>query len=374
MSSTKRTRFLPEGVSRYRDRHRKWRYRYRRKGHPGGHFTTEFGTDEWRAEYAAFVAGTPLPIASPARWQPGSIGDLVARYTAVPSRLGPTTETQRKVGAIIGKFRDQHGKRRVGDVEFEHIDAILERTRKQRMEETSRGMRPVGGVYAARKLRKELVRLFDFAVKIRMRPDNPVRDAERVKQAPGERSKGFHTWTEDEIARYRQRHPLGTTARLAMELMLWTGQRRGDARELGPRDIVGGMIAIEQSKSGKSGMIVAAPQLIAAITAMPPPPTGASTFLLTAKGEPFTKAGFGNAMRKWCDEAGLPNCTAHGLRKAIMRRMAELGESNQSLKSVSLHSQDDEVALYTAAANQQAMASAAIDRLSKWELSNQHPG
>jgi len=44
--------------------------------------------------------------------------------------------------------------------------------------------------------------------------------------------------------------------------------------------------------------------------------TGDLTFLVTAHGKPFTAAGFGHWFRDRCDEAGLPKCTAHGLRKA----------------------------------------------------------
>jgi hypothetical protein len=45
-------------------------------------------------------------------------------------------------------------------------------------------------------------------------------------------------------------------------------------------------------------------------------PCGSMTFLETEQGKPFTAAGFGNKMREWCDEAGLPQCSAHGLKKA----------------------------------------------------------
>jgi len=40
------------------------------------------------------------------------------------------------------------------------------------------------------------------------------------------------------------------------------------------------------------------PELQAAIDAGP---CGNLTFLVTAHGKPFTTAGFGNRMRKWCD-------------------------------------------------------------------------
>ena len=43
---------------------------------------------------------------------------------------------------------------------------------------------------------------------------------------------------------------------------------------------------------------------------------GQLAFLTTEYGKPFTSNGFGNWFRNRCDEAGLPNCSAHGLRKA----------------------------------------------------------
>lgn len=45
--------------------------------------------------------------------------------------------------------------------------------------------------------------------------------------------------------------------------------------------------------------------------------------------KPFTNAGFGNWFRDQCDAAGLPKCSAQGLRKAIMRRMAAIGLAQQ---------------------------------------------
>lgn len=43
---------------------------------------------------------------------------------------------------------------------------------------------------------------------------------------------------------------------------------------------------------------------------------GVDTFLVGAFQRPFSANGFGNRFRKWCDEAGLRHCSAHGLRKA----------------------------------------------------------
>jgi integrase len=359
----KRKRWLPPYVSVFTDRHGHQRFRYRRKGYEGGYFKAPFGSDEFRRELATF-GRSKIDTAQQAveRALPGTINELVTRYFQSPSRLGPGEATQAKIRAILSRFRSDHGHRLVADVQFEHIEAILEKAKAKRLE----GKRTVGGIEAARKLRKELVRLFDFAIKIRLRKDNPVVQSERVRVPAGERSTGFHTWTEEEIAQYYERHPIGTRARLAMDLMLWTGQRRGDAILLGPSKLVDGGVLLRQQKGGKALWLPIAPQLLRSIVAVPRV-EGQETYLATALGKPYQNSSFGNRFRKWCDEAGLHQCSAHGLRKAMMRRLAELHLGNQTLKAVSGHSRDEEVATYTRDVNQAAMAKQAIAMLSAWE-------
>jgi integrase len=68
----------------------------------------------------------------------------------------------------------------------------------------------------------------------------------------------------------------------------------------------------------------------------------------------YTKESLGNWFRERCDEAGLPQCSAHGLRKAASRRLAELGLSNQTIKAITGHTTDSEVARYTKGADQRS--------------------
>jgi len=131
---------------------------------------------------------------------------------------------------------------------------------------------------------------------------------------------------------------------------------------------------VSQAKGGKDLWIALAPQLLAAIVAMPAALSNHLCFLTTQFGAAFTRAGFGNWFREQCDAAGLPHCSAHGLRKANMRRMAEIGLGNQGMKAVSGHSKDEEVGHYTAAADQKRMADDAITRLARWEMSNRGSG
>jgi integrase len=360
-----RARFLPKYVTRFTDRHGCDRLRYRRAGYVGGYFHAKLGTEEFRAEYAAFEASRVEEGPRQSKWQPDTVGDVVTRYMSVLARLGPSETTQAKVRRIIDGFREDHGQRFIADFRFEHIDKIIEKKRAKVVGEK----RTTGGIEAARKLRKELMRLFDYAIKLRIRADNPVRQSEKIRVQPSEKSPGYYAWAEADIEKYRATHALGTNARLAMELMLWTGQRRGDAIRLGPNDILEGRVGLIISKTGKGLKLSLAPQLQSAINAVSAIP-GAKSFLINSHGKPYTNPGFGNKMREWCDEAGLPKCTAHGLRKAMMRRLAELNMPNRTMKSVSGHSGDDEVSTYTESANQMQLADEAIAAVSRWEMAN----
>jgi integrase len=366
-------RFLPEHVTRFKDRHGKWRYRFRRKGFPSGYFKATFGTDEFRAEYAVFMDPRAPKRAAEAdaiaRFRSGTIGELRHRYFALPERLGPTETTQNKVRAVLerGFFNGRESWPLAG-IHFEHIDVLIAARRKKALDENGK---VTGGIEAAKKLRKELVRLFDFAEAANLITASPMKHVASVKVAPEERSAGFYSWTEDDIAQYRSFWRLGTKQRLAMELMLWTDQRKVDSIHLGRQHVKDGKFHLRQTKTGKSLILPIAPPLQIAIDAMPL--NDAFCYLVTEWGKPFSVKGFGNWMRDMCDRAGLPKCTAHGLRKATMRRMAELETPNASMKAVSGHSKDDEVARYVAAANQARLAEAAIDKLVQWEMSNLDP-
>ena len=88
------------------------------------------------------------------------------------------------------------------------------------------------------------------------------------------------------------------------------------------------------------------------------------TFLVTSQGEPFSAPGFGNWFREACDEAGLPKgCSAHGLRKAAARRLAEAGCTVHQIASITGHKTLKEVAHYAAAADQVRLADAAMRAL-----------
>ena len=365
--------FLPPYVYRFKSQHGTDRLRFVRSGLKSRYFTATFGTKAFWAEYERFLdPAATEPQQKPIRSTPGSIDELVERYFSTPERLGPSAVTQTKIRAVIEDFRDgtnARGERRgtfpVALVTFEAIDRIIAKKRVK----TGTGNKTKGGIHAARKLRKELVRLFEFAVKSGMCEKNPAKLAEKVKIPAAERSKGFHPWTEAEIAQYRAHHRVGTRERLAMELILWTDQRRSDVVKMGQAQIRGGRIPIQQEKTGKTLWVAVAPQLHGAILAMKPEDTSPFCFLITKRGGAFSKESFGNWFKGACVEAGLPHCSAHGLRKATLRRMADLEMANKTMKSLSGQTRDETLAGYIEDADQVRLSDSAITKLARWEMS-----
>lgn len=347
-------------VSSFTDRHGKLRWRWRKTGFATYYFRNPPDTAGFKDELAACQAGAPIR-AGEGRCIPRSVADLVARYYGSTNFNRGGSDDQRRRRLLIESFRQPFADDLVTNFRWDHIEAIL----AERAKKVVKGSRTVGGPFAAQSLRKQLRRLFSYAKRLDWIADNPVDDAERINTP---KTPGFYSWSEEDIAMYQAHHALGTRARLALELMLWTGQRRGDARLLGPEHVKNGQIVIRQGKTGTVLWLPAAPQLVEAISAMQR--VGFKAFLVTDYGKPFSRAGFGNKMRSWCDEAGLPQCTAHGLRKAMARRLAEAGESQQAIKAVGGWKGDAEVSTYTAGADQRRLAIGAIGRASNTDLAN----
>lgn len=165
---------------------------------------------------------------------------------------------------------------------------------------------------------------------------------------------GFRTWDESDIAAFEAKHPIGTKERLALALLLYTVQRRGDVVRMGRQHVRDGMIAVRQSKTGTMLSIPIHPELRAMLAATP---SDHLTFLTTSFGKPFVAAGFTNWFRGACNAAGLLRGTsAHGLRKAGCRRLAEAECSANVIASISGHASLGEVTRYTKAADQARMA------------------
>jgi integrase/recombinase XerD len=62
-------------------------------------------------------------------------------------------------------------------------------------------------------------------------------------------SSGHHTWTLEEIEQFNRRHPIGTQARLALDILRYTPGRREDAPRLGRQHTRDGRVRFRQAKN-----------------------------------------------------------------------------------------------------------------------------
>jgi integrase len=245
-------------------------------------------------------------------------------------------ETRRTRRNILERFRIEHGDKRIAMLRGEHIAKMLEKK--------------IATPFAARNWLKTVRALMQFGIRIGMLKSDPTLGIKPAKA----KTDGFRTWDESDIAAFEAKHAIGTKERLALALLLYTVQRRGDVVRMGRQHVRDGMIAVRQSKTGTTLSIPIHPELRAVLAATP---SDHLTFLTTSFGKPFVAAGFTNWFREACNEAGLPRGTsAHGLRKAGCRRLAEAGCSANVIASISGHASLGEVTRYTKAADQARMA------------------
>ncbi len=97
----------------------------------------------------------------------------------------------------------------------------------------------------------------------------------------------FLGWTEDELVRFEAKWPVGTRQRLAFDLSLHSGFRRGDAVKIGRQHVRSG-------EPSKTGDVVPRPILRMLAESIAAPPTGDLTCIISEQGRAFTKESYGN--------------------------------------------------------------------------------
>ena len=336
-------------VHEYRDRHGKVRRYFRRARSRRIPLPSRPGSKDFMTAYNAALAGFVVretKAIGESRSAPGSLSAAIAGYYTDNSFTGKlAAETQQQRRSILERFRKEHGGKPIALIEKVHIAKMLgEKTPS-----------------AALNWLTAMRGLMQFAVKVGMLQHDPTAGIDRVKLPNTE---GHHSWSDDEIAKYEAKHPIGSRARLAMALVLNTALRGSDIVTLGPQHIRNGIITVRPRKTARStGITLHIPVHPALADVLARTPTQHLTFLTTEAGEPFRRPGLSSKFRNWCDEAGLPHCSAHGLRKAQLRRLAEAGCSVHEIAAISGHKTLSEIRRYTEAVDQARLAKAAIARL-----------
>jgi integrase len=189
---------------------------------------------------------------------------------------------------------------------------------------------------------------------------NPATGVKKFKN----QGEGIPVWTEDEVQRFQRRHASGSKARLALELLVCTAQRRADVVKLGWQSVRqtedGDAFAVRQEKTGQTLLIPLHPDLASELVLLP---MTNMTFITMENGKPYTPKAFSEWFRARCNEAGLPHRSAHGLRKLAATRLADVGCSGPEIMAHTGHKSLAEVERYIKAANQAKLARQAQARL-----------
>lgn len=344
-----RLKYLVEDM----DRHGNMRIYIRRKGKKKIRMFTEVGTQNFLDEYHYIIANKrPMikpdaQLGSPrAQTKKESMAWLCSQYIA-SAKFKLLSESTRKVRRrILDRICEKHGKKPFAQLEPRHI-------RMFRDAKTDRQ----GSANNDLKVFKQL---FGFAVEYDLAKNNPAKEVPYFKPS----SEGFHSWTPEEVQQFERHFSIGTKARLAFSLLLYTGQRRSDVVKLSPRHAKDSWLSFTQEKNrNRKPVKLSIPILPELQHVLDNSKTGHTAFLLTQSEKPFTSNGFGNWFRKRCDEAGLPQCSAHGLRKAGATRAAENGATDQQLMAMFGWVTSKQVIHYTRSANQKTLAESGMKLL-----------
>jgi integrase len=302
----------------------------------------EFGTPEFDAEYQAAISGMARPKnGAPAT---GTLAWLVARYREVGewTNLSPATRKQHE--NILVHILETAGDKPFAKISKAAIVAGCERRSKTPAQ--------------ARHFLSTMRGLFRWATKAGLAKTDPTIGVERPRP---KKSEGFIVWTEEHVEAYEKRWPIGTRQRVWLDVLLYTGLRRGDAVRFGRQHMRDGIGTIKTEKSGFM-VTVTLPILPVLAETLAAGPCGDLTYIAGESGQPLKKESFGNLFRDACREAGVPG-SAHGVRKIAATRAANSGATVAQLEAIFGWSGGRMASLYTMAADRKRLAIEGIHML-----------
>lgn len=341
-------------VERFKDRYENIRYYFRIGKGPRFPLAGDPGSDEFNASYARAVGKSKTPTYS----QDRTFNALAKKYYASPKFLKWKESSKAVTRGIVDKFCVEHGHRLVRQMTATDIDMLI----------GQKAATPA----AANNLLKKLRVLIKFAIKLEWIDRDPTVSAEQFKGG------SHHSWTEAEIAKFEKRWPLGSRERIAFDLHLYTGQRRGDVCAMDPQEDVEWriieidgkpirkmFIRVVQEKTGTALVIPAHENLVHSFNLWH---GVGQTIIAQATGKRYTVESYGNLMADAIQEAKLSaRCVLHGLKKAAGRRLAEAGCTVHQIQAILGNLSLEEIERYTKAANQGWLAIQAIDSLGKFK-------
>jgi integrase len=234
----------PKYVHGFIDRHGKPRWYFRRAGFKQVRLPGLPWSPEFMSAYEAVLSETPRLEIGARRTKPGTVATAVAGYFGSATFANLAESTRRTRRQILERFRAEHGDKAIATLGKTHVERMV----------NAKAATPGAALNFLGALRA----LMRHAIIVGLRADDPTVGI----RGPKFKSAGFYTWTEADIAAFEAKHPVGTRARLALALLLYTAQRRADVVKMGRQHVRDGLIHVRQSKTGTTLAIVSIDRVV----------------------------------------------------------------------------------------------------------------
>jgi integrase len=343
----------PPFLHRQRTQHGRVVWYVRKRPGPRIRIHAAFGTPEFDAEYRAAVIGQSARPHSSAKSATGSLSWLWERYreTGAWTALSPATRKARE--NIMLRVLKAGGDAQCGAVSRGDIA----KARDARAETPAQ----------ARSFLDTMRGLFRWALEGGHVQSDPTVGVKNPRETKGA---GFPIWTEADIDAYQAYWAVGTKERVWLDVLLYTGLRRGDAVTLGRQHVRNNIATLRTEKSQRT-ITVSLPILPILAKTLAAGPTAELAFICGANKKPLTKETFGNVFRDACNKAGVTGKSAHGVRKAGATRAADNGATVHELEAIFGWSGGGMAALYTRTADRKRASQRAMSMMER--TTEEHP-
>jgi integrase len=317
-------------------------FRHKSKGGPYIRLPDDPTSEDFQRAYAAAL-GSPLPAVP--QDGPGTIAALIDSYLRSAPFGALNATSKAGYSSRLATMRRDHGHRHVAQMTRDRIETFI----------LSPLVEKPGAAHDTLKKLRILIRHAMAKGQLASDPSVGIRRAQ-VKE--------IRAWTDEELATFEHRWPIGTKQRAAFALMLYMGTARVDTHRLTWRQVE--TASYTRTKTGVAVYGEVTDELRRALDAIPREHV---TVINTELGQPYSLDGFSRFMRDAITAAGLPHdCQPHGLRKTLGRMLADASATTHEIMAALGHTTLAEAERYTREADRKRNGQRAIARLNERKL------
>jgi integrase len=320
-------------------------FRYRGKRWP---LSGEPGTSEFAAAYSEAKreagGGEPRPL-TPAnlRYGPKSLGHVINRYVASDDFTRTSASTQRRYRPILEELKDHCGGALIGDLRERHIRELRKRFASNSTADFATMLLRMLWTFAKEEL----------AIDLGNNPAGEIRKLHRHQEP-------YEPWPQELVDRFETEARPQPTARLALLILLYTGQRVSDVAAMQWSHYDGDSIEVSQVKTKAKLTIPCHSRLKAALDAAA---REHGPILTTQYSQPYSAHGLSTLVQRATAKLDAKQYTAHGLRCNAAIALAEAGCTVHEIMAITGHKTYKLAMHYSQRAGQKKLARTAIERL-----------